>query len=207
MSEKIFDMRVLLIDNYDSFTYNIAHLFGQIGVEVRVVRNDDPQLSPADVDASDLLVIGPGPGRPADAGKSPELIAHAVEHAHPLFGICLGQQGLGEFFGGAVVHAPALMHGKTSHITHNGTGIFAGIPSPFEATRYHSLCISHETFPAVLMPTAASEDGVIQAIAHRTLPIHAVQFHPESILTPDGRAILENMLHIAVEARRAGSSV
>jgi anthranilate synthase/aminodeoxychorismate synthase-like glutamine amidotransferase len=194
-------MRVLLIDNYDSFTYNVAHLFGEIGVEVRVMRNDDPALSPADVDASDLLVIGPGPGRPADAGKSPELIAHAVERAHPIFGICLGQQALGEYFGGEVIHAPALMHGKTSEITHNGTGIFTGIPSPFTATRYHSLCVSHDPFPSDLLATAVSDDGVIQGVAHRTLPIHAVQFHPESILTPSGRVIFENILKIALDRR------
>ena len=199
-------MHVLLIDNYDSFTYNVAHLFGEIGVDVRVLRNDDPLLSTADVDASDLLVIGPGPGRPAESGKSPALIAYAVEKAHPIFGICLGQQALGEFFGGTVVHAPALMHGKTSAITHNGTDVFADIPSPFEATRYHSLCVSHENFPAVLAVTASSEDGVIQGLRHRTLPIHAVQFHPESILTPCGRKIFENMLAIAGRSQAHASA-
>lgn len=194
-------MNVLLIDNYDSFTYNVAHLFGQLEVDVRVMRNDDPLLTMADVDASDLLVIGPGPGRPADAGMTPSLIAYAVGKAHPIFGICLGQQALGEFFGGSVVHAPSLMHGKTSQITHNGVGVFAGLPSPFEATRYHSLCLSHDPFPSDLFATATSDDGVIQGIAHRRLPIHAVQFHPESILTPSGRTIFENMLNIATEDR------
>jgi anthranilate synthase/aminodeoxychorismate synthase-like glutamine amidotransferase len=198
-------MRVLLIDNYDSFTYNVADLFGQAGAEVVILRNDDPELAPTAVDASDLLVIGPGPGRPTEAGRSMELIAHAVKHAHPLFGICLGQQAVGEYFGGVVIHAPTLMHGKTSAVTHNGMGLFAGIASPLEATRYHSLCISHDPFPSELLATAVSEDGVIQGLAHRTLPIHAVQFHPDSILTPSGRAIVENMLKIVVDHRRASN--
>lgn len=196
-------MRVLLIDNYDSFTYNVADLFGQTGAEVVILRNDDPELAAAVVDASDLLVIGPGPGRPAEAGKSMEMIAHAVKRSHPLFGICLGQQAVGEYFGGVVVHAPALMHGKTSAVTHNGAGLFAGIASPLEATRYHSLCLSHDPFPSELLATAVSEDGVIQGIAHRTLPIHAVQFHPDSILTPSGLAIFENMLKIVAASRDA----
>ncbi len=190
-------MRVLIIDNYDSFTYNVAHLFGEFGVSVRVCRNDDADLSVADVTASDLLVIGPGPGRPADAGKSPALLDFAVQHAKPLFGICLGQQAIGEHFGGAVVHAPKVMHGKTSQISHTNVGIFAGVPNPFEATRYHSLCVESRTFPAMLEVTATSEDGVIQGLAHRNLPIYAVQFHPESILTRAGRQIVENLLELA----------
>jgi anthranilate synthase component 2 len=187
-------MRILLIDNYDSFTYNIAHLFSELACEVDVLRNDDPTLDPEQLQRWPLIVIGPGPGRPADAGITPRAIATAVRERLPIFGVCLGQQALGEHFGGTVVHAPKQMHGKVSEITHIGTGIFAGLPQRFPATRYHSLCIDPDTMPAELVVTARSDDGVIQGIAHRTLPIHAVQFHPESILTTAGRQIAENML-------------
>ena len=190
-------MRVLLIDNYDSFTYNVAHLFTAAGAEVTVLRNDAPELTRDEAQGYDLVVIGPGPGRPADAGKTPDIITGSVEGARPMFGICLGLQALGEHFGGEVVNAPSLMHGKTSEITHARDGIFAGIASPFIATRYHSLCVSRAGFPEVLRVTATSSDDVIQALEHVALPISAVQFHPESILTVAGRAIFENVLAAA----------
>ncbi len=189
--------RILLVDNYDSFTYNLAHLFGRLGAEVTVLRNDDPRLSAEAVAAHDGVCIGPGPGRPADAGKSLAAIGWAIDAHRPLLGVCLGQQAIGEYFGGVVEHAPALMHGKTSPITHDGSGLFAGVPSPFEATRYHSLCVSHAPFPAELRATAASDDGVIQGLAHRTLPVHGVQFHPESVLTLEGPRLFANFLALA----------
>jgi anthranilate synthase component 2 len=190
-------MRVLLIDNYDSFTYNIAHLLGNLDADVTVLRNDDPALLPETAVKWPLIVIGPGPGRPADAGKTMAVLDRAVAARTPVFGVCLGQQAIGEYFGGDVVHAPALMHGKTSPIDHDNTGLFAGLEPGFEATRYHSLCVAQATFPSVLRITARSADGVIQGLVHRELPIHAVQFHPESVLTLAGPAIARNMLAIA----------
>jgi len=187
-------MKLLLVDNYDSFTHNLAHLFGQAGAEVEVVRNDDARLADGALARYDATVVGPGPGRPEDAGRMYAILREAAATEHPLLGVCLGAQGIGAVFGGEVIHAPYLMHGKTSEITHDGTGVFAGMPSPFTATRYHSLCISHANFPASLRTVAASEDGVIQGIAHRTLPIWGVQFHPESILTPVGEQLARNFL-------------
>jgi anthranilate synthase/aminodeoxychorismate synthase-like glutamine amidotransferase len=187
-------MKLLLVDNYDSFTYNLAHLFGAAGAEVDVIRNDDPRLVDGVLANYDATVVGPGPGRPEDAGRLYAILREAAATKHPLLGVCLGAQGIGAVFGGAVIHAPQLMHGKTSEITHDGSGVFAGVPSPFTATRYHSLCISHENFPASLRAIAASEDGVIQGVAHRELPIWGVQFHPESILTPAGAQLARNFL-------------
>ena len=194
-------MRVLLVDNYDSFTYNLAHLFGSLGAQVDVVRNDDASLDGAKVAAADAVCIGPGPGRPRDAGKTMQTIAWSIEAKRPLLGVCLGQQAIGEYFGGAVDHAPYLMHGKTSGVEHDGTGVFAGVPSPFDATRYHSLCVAHHPFPEDLRANAASDDAVIQGLEHRTLPIYGVQFHPESVLTGEGHRIFANFLAIA---RRRG---
>ncbi len=188
-------MKLLLVDNYDSFSWNLAHLFASFeGVEVDVVRNDDPRLVDGVTKAYDGIVVGPGPGRPADAGRTPAIVAEAARERVPLFGVCLGMQAIGEAFGGQVVHAPRQMHGKTSEITHDGKGVFDGVPSPFVATRYHSLVVGHEGFPAELRANAASDDGVIQGLAHRELPLSGVQFHPESVLTPAGRAIAENVL-------------
>ena len=186
--------RLLLVDNRDSFTYNIAQLFGVLGADVRVVRSDDAALDGAAVAAADAVVIGPGPGRPSGAGRSLAAIAWAVATARPLFGVCLGAQAIGEFFGGRVEHAPALMHGKVSAIAHDGSGVLADVPSPFGATRYHSLCLEARSLPAVLRANATSDDGVVQGIAHRTLPVHGVQFHPESVLTEEGARILGNFL-------------
>ncbi len=190
-------MRVLLVDNYDSFTYNLAHLFGSLGAQIDVLRNDDERLGPETLAEHDALCIGPGPGRPADAGKTLAAIGWALERGCPVLGVCLGQQAIGEYFGGSVINAPHLMHGKTSPIEHDGTGVFAGLPSPFAATRYHSLCVAHAPFPAQLRANASSDDAVIQGLAHRTLPIHGVQFHPESVLTPEGGRIFENFLAMA----------
>jgi anthranilate synthase/aminodeoxychorismate synthase-like glutamine amidotransferase len=187
--------RLLLVDNYDSFTWNLAHLFGGIdGVEIDVIRNDDPRLGDGVTGRYDGVVVGPGPGRPAEAGRTMAIVREAARERRPLFGVCLGLQAIGEAFGGRVVHAPAQMHGKTSRITHDGNGVFAGLPSPFTATRYHSLVVGHDGFPAALRATAASDDGVIQALAHRELPIAGVQFHPESVLTESGKKLLNNFL-------------
>jgi anthranilate synthase/aminodeoxychorismate synthase-like glutamine amidotransferase len=187
--------RLLLVDNYDSFTWNLAHLFGALDdVVVEVVRNDDPSLARGTVRRFDGVILGPGPGRPRDAGGLMATIDDARDERVPLFGVCLGLQGIGEAFGGSVIHAPAQMHGKTSEITHDGKGIFAGLPSPMTATRYHSLCVSHDNFPAELRANAASDDGVIQGLEHRSLPIAGVQFHPESILTPAGPQLARNVV-------------
>ena len=188
-------MKLLLVDNYDSFTWNLAHLFGAIpGVDVDVVRNDDARLDAGVTSRYDGLILGPGPGRPADAGRTLALVREAARERKPLFGVCLGLQAIGEAFGGRVVHAPRQMHGKTSAITHDGQGIFAGLPSPFTATRYHSLVVDHAGFPAALRANAASEDGVIQGLAHRDLPIAGVQFHPESVLTVEGPILAANVV-------------
>ena len=189
--------RLLLVDNYDSFSWNLAHLFGAIaGVEVEVLRNDDARLTDGVTGRNDGVLIGPGPGRPADSGRTPAIVREAAREGRPLFGVCLGLQAIGEAFGGRVVHAPRQMHGKVSEITHDGSGVFAGLPSPFGATRYHSLAVDHDGFPAVLRANAASEDGVIQGLEHRELPIAAVQFHPESVLTIPGRSLAENVVRM-----------
>ena len=188
-------MKLLLVDNYDSFTWNLAHLFGALdGVDVDVVRNDDARLADGITERYDGIIVGPGPGRPTEAGRTMAIVHEAARERRPLFGVCLGLQAIGEAFGGRVVHAPSQMHGKTSQITHDGQGVFAALPSPFTATRYHSLVVSHDGFPAVLRANAASEDGVIQGLAHRDLPIAGVQFHPESVLTIEGRVLAENVV-------------
>ncbi len=188
-------MRLLLVDNYDSFTWNLAHLFGGIdGVEVDVIRNDDARLADGVTTQYDGVIVGPGPGRPAEAGRTLALVREAAVERRPFFGVCLGLQAIAEAFGGRIVHAPQQMHGKTSTITHDGAGAFAGVPSPLQATRYHSLCVDHDGFPAVLRANAVSEDGVIQGLVHRELCMSGVQFHPESVLTADGRRIAENVV-------------
>jgi anthranilate synthase/aminodeoxychorismate synthase-like glutamine amidotransferase len=189
-------MKLLLVDNYDSFTYNLSHLFGKLGAEVDVIRNDSPELVDGITARYDATCIGPGPGRPEAAGRTLAIIKEVAENARPLFGVCLGLQAIGYHFGGDVIYAPHLMHGKTSQITHQGEGVFAGVPSPFAATRYHSLCVSGETLPKVLRVTATSEEGVVQGAQHLLLPIYGVQFHPESVLTPDGGTIFANFLEI-----------
>ena len=193
---------IVMIDNYDSFTYNLVQYFGELGAEVQVYRND--AISAAEVEALNPshIVISPGPGDPGDAGVSNDLIRQLGPH-RPLLGVCLGHQCIGEVFGGKVVRAPRLMHGKTSPIYHYGEDLFVGIPSPFEATRYHSLIVA-EPLPAELQITAFTREGEMMGLRHRQYPIFGVQFHPESILTGPGKQILRNFL--AVKGDRDGKS-
>jgi anthranilate synthase/aminodeoxychorismate synthase-like glutamine amidotransferase len=185
---------VLLVDNYDSFTYNLAQAMGALGAVVDVVRADDARLQAA-VDARpDRLVISPGPGRPEAAGRSPTLVREAPERGIRTLGVCLGLQCAAIAFGARVVRAPEPRHGKTSFVRHDGKGIFTGVPDPTEATRYHSLMVEEASLPADLAVTARSDDGVVMALRHARLPLEAVQFHPESVLTKDGMRMLENFL-------------
>ncbi len=184
---------ILLIDNYDSFTYNLYQYLGELGAEVEVVRNDSVSLEDIDEMHPQRIIISPGPGNPDDAGISKDAIRRFAEEM-PVLGVCLGHQCIGEVYGGVVARAGEILHGKVSTITHDGRGVFAGLQSPLEATRYHSLSIRPESVPDVLEVTAKSESGVIMGVRHRTLPVEGVQFHPESILTTDGKAILRNFL-------------
>lgn len=190
-------MKVLFVDNFDSFTYNVVHLLAAQGVDPDVVLNDDERLRDAAVlDAYDALVVGPGPGNPGQTPAVVELIRSAAKKRMPVFGVCFGLQAIGEAFGAHVIHAPSPMHGKTSQMTHGRQPLFEGVKSPFTATRYHSLCLDESTLPEDLVVTARSEDGVVQAVSHRTLPVHGVQFHPESVLSEDGPRIVRNALDI-----------
>lgn len=190
-------MKALFIDNFDSFTYNVVHLLAAQAVEQDIVLNDDARLSAPDVlDGYDALVIGPGPGHPSQTPQVTALLQAAASRTMPVFGVCFGLQTIAHAFGGSVVRAPQPMHGKTSQIRHDATGLFEGVPAPFTATRYHSLCVDPQTLAAELAICARSDDGVVQAIVHRTLPISAVQFHPESILSEHGARIVRNGLHI-----------
>jgi anthranilate synthase/aminodeoxychorismate synthase-like glutamine amidotransferase len=186
--------RVLLVDNYDSFTYNLAQAFGALGADVTVIRADDPDLQRAIDSRPDRVVVSPGPGRPEAAGKSPLVVRDAPEHGIPTLGVCLGLQCAAIAFGASVVRAPEPRHGKTSLVRHDGRGIFADIPDPTEATRYHSLMVDERTLPVELVVSARSDDGVVMGLRHRTLPLEAVQFHPESVMTADGMRMLENFL-------------
>jgi len=186
--------RVLLVDNYDSFTYNLAQAFGALGATVTVMRADDRALDAALDARPDRLVISPGPGRPEAAGRSPDLVREAPTRGIPTLGVCLGLQCAAVAFGAKVIRAPEPRHGKTSLVRHDGSGIFAGVPDPTEATRYHSLMVDAATLPPELVVTARSDDGVVMALRHRTLPLEAVQFHPESVMTADGMRMLENFL-------------
>jgi len=185
--------RVLVIDNYDSFVYNLVQELGELGAEPVVHRNDAIDVAGIRAARPDLVLISPGPGRPEDAGISTEVI-RSLGGEVPILGVCLGHQAIGQVFGGDVVAAPTLMHGKTSPIHHRGQGVFAGLSEPFTATRYHSLVVEPATLPDVLEVTAETADGVIMGLRHRTLPIQGVQFHPESILTTEGPALLANFL-------------
>jgi anthranilate synthase component 2 len=182
---------MLLIDNYDSFTYNLAHLFGALGVEVRVVRNDEITAHDAEQLGASQLVISPGPGRPRNAGTSIEIVERVAPRV-PTLGVCLGHQAIVEAFGGEVGYARELLHGKASPVRHDGSGLFSGLPEPFDAGRYHSLAATR--LPDALVPTAYADDGEVMAVRHRELPIAGVQFHPESVLTPDGPALARNFL-------------
>ncbi|MFN7400632.1 MAG: anthranilate synthase component II [Sandaracinobacter sp.] len=187
---------ILVIDNYDSFTFNLVHYLQQLGPEVEVVRNDALSVSAALDLQPEAVLLSPGPCTPNEAGICLDLIAAAADRRLPLFGVCLGHQALGQAFQGRVVRAPSLMHGKTSPIHHGGRSVFAGLPSPFTATRYHSLIVDRASLPPVLEVTAEA-DGLIMGLAHRDLPLHGVQFHPESIATEHGHRILANFLDLA----------
>jgi anthranilate synthase/aminodeoxychorismate synthase-like glutamine amidotransferase len=186
--------RVLFIDNFDSFTYNVVHLLASQGSAPEVVLNDDARLTPALLEGYDALVVGPGPGQPHDAPQMMAVLRAAIDAGMPVLGVCLGLQAIGEALGATVTHAARQMHGKTSQIAHDGSGIFAGLSSPLIATRYHSLCLDPHTIPGELHVNARSEDGVIQGIAHRRRPVHGVQFHPESVLSQHGDALVRNWL-------------
>jgi anthranilate synthase/aminodeoxychorismate synthase-like glutamine amidotransferase len=188
-------VRMLLIDNYDSFTYNLVQAFAAMGAEVLVYRNDAISVDEARALEPTHLVISPGPGRPDDAGVSLAMI-DAFAESLPLLGVCLGHQCLVQHFGGDIVRAPRLMHGKTSNATHDGKRLFDGISQPMEVGRYHSLCAEHRTLPAVLEVTAETEEGEIMAVRHKSLPLEGVQFHPESVLTPEGPALMANFLRL-----------
>jgi anthranilate synthase component 2 len=185
---------ITLIDNYDSFTYNLVQYLGDLGVACDIFRNDKITVEAVLARSPSGILISPGPSDPDHAGICLALIKAAGEHKIPLLGVCLGHQAIGQVFGGKVIRAPAPLHGKTSTITHTGTGLFKGIPSPYTVTRYHSLLVERTSFPECLTITAETEDGLIMALAHKTLPIHGVQYHPESIATEHGHALLKNFV-------------
>jgi anthranilate synthase component 2 len=185
---------ILVIDNYDSFTWNLVHYLMQLGAQVEVVRNDAMSATQAIASGAQAFLLSPGPCTPNEAGISLDLVAACADAAKPLLGVCLGHQSIGQHFGGKVVRG-GLMHGKTSPVSHDGTGLFAGLPSPFTATRYHSLIV--KDVPSCLVVNATSDDGSIMAFRHESLPIHSVQFHPESIATEYGHEMLANFMRIA----------
>ncbi|MGB7405855.1 MAG: aminodeoxychorismate/anthranilate synthase component II [Pacificimonas sp.] len=186
---------ILVIDNYDSFTYNLVHYLQELGAEVAVERNDALSAAEAIARKPAAVLISPGPCTPNEAGISLALLPALIDARTPLLGVCLGHQALAQHFGGDVVRAPQVVHGKTSPVEHDQTGVFAGLPSPFTATRYHSLIVEHA--PAPLIANAHSDDGIIQGLRHPELPLHGVQFHPESIATDNGHALLKNFLRLA----------
>ena len=194
----------LLIDNYDSFTYNLFHFLGELGAEIEVRRNDALGVAEALAMKPQGIVLSPGPCDPDRAGICLDLVTAAAGKL-PILGVCLGHQAIGQAFGGTVVRAPVCMHGKLSQLRHQGQGVFEGLPSPFAATRYHSLTIARAGFPEVLEVTAETEDGVIMGLRHRELPIHGVQFHPESIASEHGHALLANFLRLAGQKVREGA--
>jgi anthranilate synthase component 2 len=187
---------VTLIDNYDSFTFNLAHYLGALGADVSVWRNDEISVAEVLAARPDAIVLSPGPATPDTAGICLDLV-RAAGSTIPTLGVCLGHQAIGQVFGGAVVRAPLPMHGKMSRISHNARGVFRGINGPFHATRYHSLIVDRKSAPPELEITAETEDGLIMGVSHRALPVHGVQFHPESILSEHGALILQNFLDLA----------
>ncbi|MGI5126633.1 aminodeoxychorismate/anthranilate synthase component II [Pseudonocardia sp. CA-107938] len=196
-------MRVLVVDNYDSFVFNLVQYLAQLGATPTVRRNDELDLDElGDVDG---VLVSPGPGTPERAGSSVEVIHRAAAAELPLLGVCLGHQAIGVAFGGVVERAPELLHGKTSLVHHTGAGVLAGMADPFVATRYHSLTIRPDTLPAELEVTGRTEGGVIMAVQHRSLPMHGVQFHPESVLTEDGHRLLANWMRLSGHAPDAGT--
>jgi para-aminobenzoate synthetase component 2 len=193
--------RVLVLDNYDSFVYNLVQYLGQLGADVIVRRNDAVRPSELDALGVDGVLISPGPGMPHDAGESMAFVTACAERELPLFGVCLGHQAIGAVFGAPVVRAPELLHGKTSEVVHDGSGVLAGLPSPFVATRYHSLTVSEPELPDEIVVTGRTPSGVVMALRHATLPIEGVQFHPESVLTQGGHRMVANWL------RQCGATV
>ena len=193
---------IFVLDNYDSFTYTLGQYLQQLGRRVEVARNRESSVEEVLALRPEALVLSPGPGRPENAGIMPALISAAAGRI-PMLGVCLGHQAIGQSFGMEVVHAQRIMHGKISEVTHDGRGLFVGIPSPFRAVRYHSLALAEATLPAELEISARSEDGEIMGIRHRTLPIEGIQYHPESILTSGGKRQLENFLSLADDFRRS----
>jgi anthranilate synthase component 2 len=186
-------VKVLLLDNYDSFTYNLYQYLGELGTDVEVFRNDQIGVDELLARRPDRIVISPGPGNPDQAGISLDLVRRLPGEI-PLLGVCLGHQALGQAFGGKVVRAPSLMHGKTSEVHHDGRSVFAGLPAPFTATRYHSLVVARDSVPGCLEVSAWTEDGIVMGLRHRSRPIEGVQFHPESIMTTAGKDLLRNFL-------------
>ncbi|GGG63389.1 glutamine amidotransferase [Kocuria dechangensis] len=204
-------VKILVVDNYDSFVYTLVGYLQQLGAETTVIRNDDlgADAACALADEHDGVLLSPGPGAPVDAGVCTDLILHAEQTRQPLLGVCLGHQALAEAYGGTVTHAEELMHGKTSQVEHNGTSVFGSMPSPFTATRYHSLAVLDQSVPDVLEVTARTPNGVIMGLRHKTAPLHGVQFHPESVLTEGGYLMLGNWLELVglKGAARAASTL
>ena len=188
---------IFVLDNYDSFTWNLVHYLRQAGAEVRVERNDSIRASEALASGADGFLISPGPGRPEAAGESLELVAACAGAGRPLLGVCLGHQAIAMHFGGEVVRADRVMHGKTCAVRHDGSGLFEALPSPFEAARYHSLTVAPASVPACLAVNAEGDDATVQGLRHRSLPIHSVQFHPESVASEQGHELLANFVRIA----------
>ena len=184
---------IFVLDNYDSFTYNLAQYLGELGAELQVFRNDKITTDDIAALAPEKIVISPGPCTPSEAGISIELVQRFAGEI-PMLGVCLGHQSIGQAFGGVVKRAPYIMHGKTSQITHDGTGMYRGLPNPFTATRYHSLTVERESLPDCLDAVAETEDGLLMGIRHKEYPVEGVQFHPESILTTEGKSLLSNFL-------------
>ena len=194
---------ILVLDNYDSFTWNIVHYLRELGAEIRVERNDALSAAEALASGAAAFLISPGPGRPEAAGASLALVAACAEARRPLLGICLGHQAVATHFGARVVRAEAVMHGKVSAVRHDGSGLFEGLPSPLAVARYHSLTVAPASLPAGLAANALAEDGTVQGLRHESLPIHGVQFHPESIASEEGHRLLENFIRIAQRSAAA----
>jgi anthranilate synthase component 2 len=188
---------ILVLDNYDSFTWNIVHYLRELGETVRVERSDGIGVGEAMASGAEAFLISPGPGRPEEAGISLGLVAACTEARRPLLGICLGHQAIARHFGGRIERAPRPVHGKSGPVEHDGSGVFAGLPSPFEAARYHSLIVAEESVPDCLAVNARAEDATVQGVLHRTLPLHGVQFHPESVASSHGHALFANFLRLA----------
>ena len=194
-------MRILVVDNYDSFVYNLVQYLGQLGITADVRRNDDPDIIDvaAAVERFDGVLLSPGPGTPQRGGVTMEMVTECARTETPLLGVCLGHQAIGAAFGATVERAPELLHGKTSIVHHAGNGVLAGLPDPFRATRYHSLTVREDTIPTELEITARTDSGIVMAMRHRDLPIHGVQFHPESVMTQGGHRMLANWLDVCGE--------